>query len=57
MNIPLLFDLCEGFRIVDNTSEPETIFLKDQHVTQIRPNRYWNTDAIESLINGSYRVL
>lgn len=48
-NIPRLLALCDICRIVDNTDEPETIFVKDAHGTQIRPNRYWTANAIERL--------
>ncbi|GHU49079.1 ATPase AAA [Clostridia bacterium] len=48
-NIPRLLSLCDVLRIVDNTSEPETIYIKDAHGTQIMPNRYWTAEAIEKL--------
>jgi predicted ABC-type ATPase len=49
-NIPRMSALCDVFRIVDNTGEPETIYLKDSNGTQIRPNNYWTDAAIESLV-------
>jgi predicted ABC-type ATPase len=39
-NIPQLLSLCDVFRIVDNTREPDTIYVKDSIGTQIRPTRY-----------------
>ena len=48
-NIPRLLSLCDIFRIVDNTCEPETIYVKDSAGTQIRPNRYWPEREIEKL--------
>jgi predicted ABC-type ATPase len=48
-NVPRLLALCDVLRIVDNTDEPETIYIKDAHGTQIRPNRFWTVDAIEKL--------
>jgi predicted ABC-type ATPase len=51
-NIPRLLALCDIFRIVDNTHEPETIFVKDSAGTQIRTNRYWSASAIEKLTRG-----
>jgi predicted ABC-type ATPase len=48
-NIPKLLMLCDVLRIVDNTREPETIFLKDSNGIQIRPNRYWTFETIEKL--------
>ncbi|GHU37252.1 ATPase AAA [Clostridia bacterium] len=48
-NIPRLLALCSTFRIIDNTVEPETIYFKDAHITQIRPNRFWTAEAIEKL--------
>ena len=51
-NIPRLLALCAIFRIVDNTHEPETIFIKDSAGTQICANRYWSASAIEKLTSG-----
>jgi predicted ABC-type ATPase len=48
-NIPRLSALCDVFRIVDNTSEPETIYIKDSEGTKVRPNRYWTEEAIKGL--------
>jgi predicted ABC-type ATPase len=48
-NIPRLLALCDVCRIVDNTDEPETIYVKEAHGTQVRPNRYWAADAIARL--------
>jgi predicted ABC-type ATPase len=51
-NIPRLLALCDVCRVVDNTDEPETIYVKDAHGTQIRSNRYWTADAIARLTRG-----
>ncbi|MDR1541250.1 MAG: zeta toxin family protein [Clostridiales bacterium] len=51
-NIPRLLSLCDVFRIVDNTREPETVFVKDSAGTQIRASRYWSGSAIEKLTSG-----
>ena len=48
-NVPRLLTLCDVFRIVDNTGEPETIYTKDSDGTQIRPNRYWTLETVEKL--------
>jgi len=50
-NVPRLLALCDEFRIVDNTAEPKTIFVKDALGIQIRPNRYWTAEVIESLVS------
>jgi len=52
-NIPRLLALCELFRIVDNTREPESIFVKDPGGTRIHANRYWSVAAIEKLVKGT----
>lgn len=49
-NIPQLLALCDVFRIVDNTNEPETIYMKDASGEQVRPNHYWTAEAIGRLI-------
>ena len=49
-NIPTLLSLSEVFRLVDNTAQPEILFTKDETGQQIRPNRYWTVEAIESLL-------
>jgi predicted ABC-type ATPase len=49
-NIPRLSALCDVFRIVDNTREPETIYIKDFDGTKVRPNRYWTEAAIMELV-------
>jgi predicted ABC-type ATPase len=51
-NIPRLLVLCDVYRIVDNTDEPETIYVKDGYGTQVRPNRYWTVAAIARLTGG-----
>jgi plastocyanin len=38
------------FRLVDNTAQPEILFVRDEAGQQIRPNRYWTVEAIEKLI-------
>jgi predicted ABC-type ATPase len=48
-NIPRFLALCDVCRIVDNTAEPETIYIKDALGTKIRPNRYWTAEAIGRL--------
>jgi predicted ABC-type ATPase len=49
-NIPRLIDLCDAFRIVDNTNEPTVIYSKDAIGERIKPNRYWSFSAISRLI-------
>ena len=51
-NIPKLLALCDVFRLVDNTAQPEILFIKDEAGLQIRPNRYWSVEAIEKLITA-----
>jgi len=46
-NIPKLLVLSDIFRLVDNTTQPEILFVKDETGQQIRPNRYWTVEAIE----------
>ena len=48
-NISKLLALCDVFRLVDNTDQPEILFIKDGAGQQIRPNRYWTVEAIEKL--------
>ena len=48
-NISKLLALSDVFRLVDNTSLPESLFIKDETGEQIRPNRYWTVEAIEKL--------
>ncbi|MCL2122306.1 MAG: hypothetical protein FWH28_08680 [Clostridiales bacterium] len=50
--IPRLLTLCDLFRIVDNTREPESIFVKDSGGTRIHANRYWSVAGIEKLTRG-----
>ena len=49
-NISKLLVLSDVFRLVDNTAQPEILFVKDEAGQQIRPNRYWTAEAIEKLI-------
>ena len=49
-NISKLLALSDVFRLVDNTARPEILFIKDKTGQQIRPNRYWTVEAIETLI-------
>ena len=49
-NISKLFMLSDVFRLVDNTSQPEILFTKDEDGRQIRPNRYWTVEVIEKLM-------
>jgi predicted ABC-type ATPase len=48
-NISKLLALSDVFRLVDNTDQPEILFIKDEVGQQIRPNRYWTVEAIEKL--------
>jgi predicted ABC-type ATPase len=49
-NISKLLALSDVFRLVDNTAQPEILFVKDEVGQQIRPNGYWTVEAIEKLI-------
>jgi len=49
-NISKLIALSDVFRLVDNTAQPEILFVKDEAGHQIRPNHYWTVEAIEKLI-------
>ena len=49
-NISKLLALSDAFRLVDNTNQPEILFIKDEVEQQIRPNRYWTVEAIKKLI-------
>ena len=49
-NISKLLVLSDKFQLVDNTSQPEILFYKDEEIHQIRLNRYWSVEAIEKLI-------
>ena len=48
-NISKLLALSDVFRLVDNTDQPEILFIKDEVEQQIRPNRYWIVEEIEKL--------
>jgi predicted ABC-type ATPase len=48
-NISKLLALCDVFRLVDNTDQPEILFIKEEVGRQICPNRYWTVEAIEKL--------
>jgi predicted ABC-type ATPase len=48
-NISKLLVLSDVFRLVDNTDQPEILFIKDEVGQQIRPNRYWTVEEIEKL--------
>jgi predicted ABC-type ATPase len=50
-NISKLLPLSDIIRLVDNTDQPEILFIKDEAGQQIRPNRYWPVEAIEKLIS------
>jgi len=52
-NISMLLAVSDVFRLVDNTAQPEILFIKDEAGQQIRPNRYWTVEAIEKLIGDS----
>ncbi|MCL2826210.1 MAG: zeta toxin family protein [Eggerthellaceae bacterium] len=47
--ISRLLALSDVFRLVDNTAQPEILFIKDEARQQIRPNRYWTAEAIGKL--------
>ena len=47
--IPKLVAMSDVFRLVDNTSQPEILFIKDETGQQICTNRYWTVVAIEKL--------
>jgi len=49
-NISKLLALSNVFRLVDNTAQPEFLFIKDETGQQIRPNRYWTVEAVEKRI-------
>jgi predicted ABC-type ATPase len=51
-NTPRLIALCDAIRIVDNTDDPTTIYSKDAHGEQIKPNRYWSAPAISRLVGA-----
>ena len=51
-NVSTLLSLSDTFRLVDNTAQPEILFIKDEAGQQIRPNRYWTVEAIVSLITA-----
>jgi predicted ABC-type ATPase len=52
-NIPLLIDLCDQIRIVDNTKQPFIIFLKDYDNRKvISPNSFWIEEQIAALTNS-----
>ena len=48
-NISTLLALSDIFRLVDNTAQPEILFIKDEAGQQIRPNRYWIVEEIVKL--------
>jgi len=48
-NISKLLKLSDVFRLVDNTTQPEILFTKDESGQQVRPNRYWTVGEIEKL--------
>ena len=48
-NISKLLALSNVFRLVDNTDQPEILFIKDEVEQQIRPNLYWTVEEIEKL--------
>jgi len=48
-NISKLLELSDIFRLVDNTDQPEILFVKDEAGCQKRPNRYWTLEKIEKL--------
>ncbi|MCL2760136.1 MAG: zeta toxin family protein [Desulfuromonadales bacterium] len=48
-NISKLLTLSDVFLLIDNTAQPEILFIKDEAGQQIRPNRYWTVEVIEKL--------
>jgi predicted ABC-type ATPase len=48
-NISKLLALSDVFRLVDNTAQPEILFIKDEAGQQIHSNRYWTVEGIEKL--------
>jgi predicted ABC-type ATPase len=51
-NISKLLSLSDIFTLVDNTAEPDIIFMKDSAGARRYPNPYWTIEAIARLING-----
>jgi predicted ABC-type ATPase len=49
-NISQLLLQSDVFRLIDNTTQPEILFIKEKTGQQIRPNQYWTVEAIEQLI-------
>jgi hypothetical protein len=45
--------LSDSFTLVDNTAEPDIIFVKDSAGERKHPNRYWTLEAIARLIKGT----
>ena len=50
-NIARLLALSDIFRLVDNTTQPEFLFVKDEAGQKICPNHYWTLEAIEMLLS------
>ena len=48
-NISKLLMLSDVFRLVDNTAQPEILFIKDEAGLKIRPNRYWTVEEVGKL--------
>ena len=46
----MMLALRDVFRLIDNTGQPEILFIKDEAGQQIRPNQYWTVEAIGKLI-------
>ena len=50
-NCSKLLALSDVFRLVDNTNQPEILFVKDETGQQIRPSNYWTIEAIAKLMS------
>ena len=50
-NIPVLIELCDKIRIVDNTEKPFVIYINDaEGRSAISENKYWSKERITALI-------
>ena len=57
-NMAELMELCDVFRLVDNTDQPEILLKKDSTGLQLQAaNRYWTVDRINSLITAESLLL
>jgi predicted ABC-type ATPase len=51
-NVPRLISLCDECYIIDNTVEPEVIFLKHGPEQILRENRFWPREMVLKLTAG-----